>query len=85
VTATKSLDHKTLAAWLHKNEVSTIVGPIRWDENGEWQNPRVVMAQFRGWPTRTWSNSGNRASRSCCIPPQFKTGDVMGPFEKVRK
>jgi len=29
VTATRSLDHKVLAAYLHKNEMKTIVGPIR--------------------------------------------------------
>src|SRR5437764_15110446 len=45
--ATKTLDQKKLAAWLHANEVKTIVGPIRWDKSGEWANPRVVQAQCR--------------------------------------
>jgi branched-chain amino acid transport system substrate-binding protein len=31
VTATKSLDDKTLAAWLRKNQVDSIMGPLRWD------------------------------------------------------
>src|SRR4051812_43849810 len=47
-SAVKSLNQKAIADWLHKNEVKTIVGPIRWDANGEWQAPRVLMAQFRG-------------------------------------
>jgi branched-chain amino acid transport system substrate-binding protein len=51
VNATKSLDDKTLAAWLKKNTVNTIQGPMRFDgvnnygddltklkqvQNGEW-------------------------------------------------
>jgi ABC-type branched-subunit amino acid transport system substrate-binding protein len=31
VTATKSLEDKTLAAWLKKNEVKTLFGPLRWN------------------------------------------------------
>src|SRR5436190_2308266 len=31
VTTTKSLDDKTLAAWLKKNQVKTLFGTLRWD------------------------------------------------------
>jgi len=31
VTATRSLDDKTLAAWLKKNQVKTLFGTLRWD------------------------------------------------------
>lgn len=31
VTATKSIDDKTLAAWLKKNPVKTLFGTLRWD------------------------------------------------------
>ncbi|MBV9361774.1 MAG: amino acid ABC transporter substrate-binding protein [Betaproteobacteria bacterium] len=31
VNATKSLDDKTLAAWLKKNQVKTLFGTLRWD------------------------------------------------------
>ena len=85
VGATKSLDHKTLAAWLHKNEVKTIVGPIRWDANGEWDNPRVIMAQFRGVADKNVDQFRQPGKQVVLYPPEFKTGEVVGPFEKVRK
>src|SRR4051794_38182096 len=44
INATKSLNHKQLAAYLRKNEMKTIVGPIRFDTHGEWANPRVIQA-----------------------------------------
>ncbi len=31
VNGTKSLDDKALAAWLRKNQVDSIMGPLRWD------------------------------------------------------
>jgi branched-chain amino acid transport system substrate-binding protein len=31
VVSTKSLDDKTLAAWIKKNQVDTIIGKMRWD------------------------------------------------------
>jgi len=84
VNATKSLDHKTLAAWLHKNEVKTIVGPIRWDANGEWVNPRVLMAQFRDVADKDLDQFRKPGKQVVLYPDAMKTGTVAAPFEKVR-
>ena len=85
VTATKSLDHKVLADYLRKNEMKTIVGPIRFDPNGEWANPRVVQVQFRGVVDKNVEQfrAAREAGRSC-YPDQYKTGEIVAPFEKAR-
>jgi branched-chain amino acid transport system substrate-binding protein len=83
--ATKSLDHKTLAAWLHKNEVKTVVGPIRWDKSGEWANPRVVQAQFRGVVDKDLEQFRKPGKQVVIYPDDYKTGDIVAPFEKARK
>ena len=85
VSATKSLDHKKLAAWLHANEVKTIVGPIRWDANGEWAQPRVIMAQFRGVTDKNIEQFRQPGKQVVLAPASLKTGTVEGPFEQVRK
>src|SRR3990172_1784946 len=74
INATKSLDHKTLAAWLHKNEVKTIVGPIRWDANGEWVNPRVLMAQFRDVADKDLDQFRKPGKQVVLYPDAMKTG-----------
>lgn len=84
IGATKSLDHKVLAAWLHKNEVKTIVGPIRWDANGEWVNPRVLMAQFRGVADKNIDQFRKPGKQVVLFPEAMKMGTVAAPFEKVR-
>jgi len=83
VNATKSLDHKVLAAWLHKNEVKTIVGPISWDANGEWANPRVIMAQFRGVTDKNIDQFRKPGKQVVLFPEAMKMGTVV-PFETAR-
>jgi branched-chain amino acid transport system substrate-binding protein len=84
VTATKSLDQKLLADYLHKNEMKTIVGPIRYGPDGEWATPRVVQAQFRGVVDKNIEQFRQPARQVVLYPDQYKTGDVIAPFEKAR-
>ena len=82
--ATKTLDQKKLAAWLHANEVKTIVGPIRWDKNGEWASPRVVQAQFRGVADNNLDQWRKPGKQVVVHPEEYRTGEVATPFEKAR-
>jgi branched-chain amino acid transport system substrate-binding protein len=84
ITATKSLDHKRIADYLRKNEMKTIVGPIRYGPDGEWANPRVVQAQFRGIVDKNVDQFKQPGKQVVIGPDQFKTGDVVAPFEKAR-
>jgi branched-chain amino acid transport system substrate-binding protein len=84
VNATKSLDHKVLADYLRKNEMKTIVGPIRYGPDGEWANARVVQAQFRGVVDKDMDQFRKPGKQVVLYPDQYKTGDVIAPFEKAR-
>jgi len=84
VAATKTLDNKAIAAWLHKNEVKTIVGPIRWGKDGEWAQARVVQAQFRGVHDKDVEQFRQTGKQVVIYPEAYKTGDVVTPFEKAR-
>jgi branched-chain amino acid transport system substrate-binding protein len=84
VTATKSLDHKVLADYIRKNEMQTIVGSIRYGPDGEWANPRVVQAQFRGVVDKNMEQFRQPGKQVVLYPQQFKTGEVVAPFEKAR-
>jgi branched-chain amino acid transport system substrate-binding protein len=84
VNATKSLDHKKIAEYLHKNEMQTIVGPIRYGPDGEWAAPRVVQAQFRGVADKDMEQFKKPGKQVVIGPAQFKTGEIVAPFEKAR-
>ena len=85
VTATRSLDHKTLADYLRSNELSTIVGPIRYGADGEWASPRIVMIQFRGVGDKNVEQFRQPGKQVILEPAQFRTGQLMAPFEKARR
>jgi branched-chain amino acid transport system substrate-binding protein len=84
INATKSLDHKVLAKYLHNNEMKTIVGPIRFRADGEWANARVVQAQFRGVADKNMEQFRQPGKQVVLYPPQYKTGEAVAPFEKAR-
>jgi branched-chain amino acid transport system substrate-binding protein len=83
VTATKSLDQKVLADYIHKNEMRTMVGNIRYDAVGEWATPRVPMAQFRGIKGKDLEQFRQPGKQVIIGPAALKTGDVI-PFDKAR-
>jgi len=84
ITATKSLDHKRLADYLRKNEMKTVVGPIKYGPDGEWANARVVQAQFRGVTDKNMDQFRQATKQVVIYPQQYKTGDIIAPFEKAR-
>ena len=84
VNGTKGLDQKKLAEYLHKNEMKTIVGPIRYGPDGEWASARVVQAQFRGVVDKNIDQFRQAGKQVILYPGQYKTGDVIAPFEKAR-
>jgi branched-chain amino acid transport system substrate-binding protein len=85
VNGTKSLEHAKLAEYLRKNEMKTVVGPIRYDKMGEWANPRVVQAQFRGVADKDIEQFRKPGKQVVIYPDEYKTGDVIAPFEKARQ
>ena len=85
VNGTKSLDQKRLAQYLRSNEMKTVVGPIRYDKTGEWANPRVVQAQFRGVVDKDVEQFRKPGKQVVIYPDDYKTGNVIAPFEKARQ
>jgi branched-chain amino acid transport system substrate-binding protein len=84
INATKSLDHRKIADYLRKNEMQTIVGPIRYGPDGEWAQARVVQAQFRGIVDKNVEQFKQPGKQVVLFPEKYKTGDVAAPFEKAR-
>jgi branched-chain amino acid transport system substrate-binding protein len=83
ITATKSLDQKVLADYMRKNEMKTIVSDIRFDSVGEWQTPKLVMAQFRGIKGKDLEQFREPGKQVIIAPAAMKTGEIL-PFDKAR-
>jgi branched-chain amino acid transport system substrate-binding protein len=84
ITATKSLDQRKLATYLHAHEFKTIVGPISWGPDGERAKPAVPMIQFRDVADKNVEQFRGKDRQVILYPPQFRSGDPVVPFEKAR-
>jgi branched-chain amino acid transport system substrate-binding protein len=84
VSATKSLEHKILAKYLHDNELKTIVGGIRFNALGEWAQSRLIYVQFRGVADKNLDQFRAAGKQVIVAPAAHKTGDLM-PFGEARK
>ena len=85
VTATKSLDQKTLAKYLRENVHQTIVGPIEYAADGEWKETATLEAQFRGVVDKNIDQFRSSGKQVILFPDRLKTGDLIFPFEAARK
>jgi branched-chain amino acid transport system substrate-binding protein len=85
VNATKSLDQKGIAKYLHANVVNTIVGPVDFAEDGEWKQTKTLMAQFRGVVDKNVEQFRQSGKQVILSPANLKSGDLISPFEAARK
>ena len=84
ITATKGLDHKALAKYMRETEHKTIVGPIKFQRNGEWANARVLMVQFTGVKDKDIEQFRQPGKQVILSPAPYKTGELKFPYEKAR-
>src|SRR5215470_10039372 len=85
ITATKSLDQKTLAKYLREHVHKTIVGSIKYAEDGEWKQTATLEAQFRSVKDKDIDQFRSAGKQVILFPDRLKTGDLITPFEAARK
>lgn len=85
VTATKSLDHEKLAAYVHANKFNTVVGEIAYNDNGDWDKPRTVFTQFQDVQPSNVEQFRDSKKQVIVWPDNFKTGNMIYPFANAKK
>ena len=81
VTATKSLDDDKLAAYLRDNAFDTIIGPIKFGENGEWTTPRIICIQFQGIDGHDLDQFKDWSRQVVVYPAQYQSGKLNYPLQ----
>jgi branched-chain amino acid transport system substrate-binding protein len=82
VEATKSLDQDKLAKHMQTATYQTIVGPVKFGSNGEWQKTRALMVQFRNLKPNDLEQFAKAGSRVVLYPPEVKTGELAFPYRQ---
>jgi len=85
VKATNSLKDDTLADYIGKTTFKTIKGDVKFGKGGEWAEGRMLQVQYRGIKQgdglETWRGM---SYQTILTPSQYKTGDVIYPYEKAK-
>ena len=81
VTETQSLDDEKLAAYLRDTNFETVIGPVKFGENGEWTTPRIICIQFTGISGGDIAQFQDWSRQVVVYPPQYKSGKLVYPLE----
>jgi branched-chain amino acid transport system substrate-binding protein len=82
VEATKGLDQGKLAEHMHKTTFDTIVGPVKFGANGEWEKTRMLMVQFRDLKPDNLEQFAKVGSRVVLYPASVKSGELQFPYRQ---
>ncbi|MGA3310767.1 MAG: amino acid ABC transporter substrate-binding protein [Xanthobacteraceae bacterium] len=83
IAATNSLNDDVLAAYLHKATFQTVIGDIKFGKEGEWAEERMLAAQFQNIKSNSVDEFRDLKTEVVVYPPQFKSGEVIYPYEKA--
>ena len=84
IAATKSLNDDVLADYLHKTTFKTVVGDVKFNQDGEWSVERTLAAQFQNIKGNTIDDFRDLKTEVIIYPPQFKSGEVIYPYAKAK-
>lgn len=83
IAATNTLNDDKLAEYMHNTAFKTVVGDVKFDKQGEWAEERTLAAQFQNIKGNGIDNFRDLTTEVIIYPPQFKSGEVIYPYEKA--
>ncbi|MBV9825423.1 MAG: amino acid ABC transporter substrate-binding protein [Alphaproteobacteria bacterium] len=80
VTGVGSLDQEKLAQYMHATNFKTIMGDIKFGEDGEWADPRILTIQYQGVKGHDLDQFAKPGIQVILDPPAYKTGALKYPY-----
>jgi branched-chain amino acid transport system substrate-binding protein len=84
MAATKSVDDNKLAEYIRNSEFKTVVGDVNFGLDGEWSQARILMVQFQNIHGNGLDQFRDVATQVILGPSQFKSGDIIYPYERAK-
>jgi branched-chain amino acid transport system substrate-binding protein len=82
VNAVGSLDQGKIAEYIHKTTFDTVVGPVKFGENGEWAKTRVLQVQFQGIKDNDLDQFREAGKTVVLYPTEWKSGELNYPYNQ---
>jgi branched-chain amino acid transport system substrate-binding protein len=78
-----SLNDAALSAFARKATFQTVMGDIRFGENGEWSHPRVVQVQYQGISGTDTHQFRDGLKQVVVAPDGLASGRLIYPFSEA--
>lgn len=74
------IDQAALAADMHANEFDTVIGPLRFDQLGEWTEERNLYVQYQGVTDGNLERFARPGTQVILYPPRYRSGTLRTPY-----
>jgi branched-chain amino acid transport system substrate-binding protein len=85
VNAAGSLDHAKIAAHIHATKFSTIVGDVKFADNGEWEKGRALFVQYQNVKGNDIDQFRRAGTQVILYPPELKSGKLIYPYAEAKR
>ena len=80
IKGTGGTNDDKLAEFCRKTTFKTVVGDIKFNDQGEWSESQVMAVQFQGIKGNDEQQFTNPKSEVILWPKKYKTGDIIYPY-----
>ena len=85
VNAVGSLDQAKIAEYIHATKFSTIVGDVKFADNGEWEKGRVLFVQYQNVKGNDIEQFRRAGTQVILYPPELKSGKFIYPYADAKR
>jgi branched-chain amino acid transport system substrate-binding protein len=85
ITNVGSLDQAKIAEYIHKTTFHTVVGDVKFAENGEWEKSRLIFVQYQGVAGNDIDQFRHPGKAVILYPPELKSGEFRYPYTEAQK
>jgi branched-chain amino acid transport system substrate-binding protein len=85
VETTKGLDQDKIAKYLHETTFKTVVGDVKFGEDGEWAVPRMLQVQFQHIKSNDVDQFRDPKNSPILTPANLADGKLIYPYAEALK
>ena len=85
ITKIGSLDQDKIGKYIHATTFHTIVGDVKFADNGEWEKPRLIFVQYRGVSGSDVNQFKEPGKAVIVYPPELRSGKFEYPYTEAQK
>jgi branched-chain amino acid transport system substrate-binding protein len=84
IAATRSTEDKKLADYIRASTFNTVFGDVKFGNDGEWAQSRVLQIQFHNVKADDVEQFRTMNTETVLTPADYKSGNVIYPYEKAK-